>query len=129
MQRITDNFRLSEFASKCGREMPLEVRANIQKLANQLQVIRNEIGQPITITSGWRSPEHTRELVKRGIKTSLSSHHVFGKAVDFKVANRTPKQVAEVIERLILEGKILQGGVGVYRSWIHYDIRKTRARW
>jgi hypothetical protein len=41
----------------------------------------------------------------------------------------TPKEVALVIEGLIEQGKIKQGGIGIYPSWVHYDIRGTKARW
>jgi hypothetical protein len=41
----------------------------------------------------------------------------------------TPKQVAEVIERLIAEKKMKEGGIGIYKTWLHYDHRNTKARW
>jgi uncharacterized protein YcbK (DUF882 family) len=42
-----------------------------------------------------------------------------------------PAEVAAVIERLIDEGKMEQGGIGVYDEdgFTHYDCRGTRARW
>jgi hypothetical protein len=46
-----------------------------------------------------------------------------------KVKGMTPKQVLLVIERLIKEGKMMQGGIGVYNTFTHYDIRGTKARW
>ena len=33
------------------------------------------------------------------------------------------------IEKLIKEGKMKQGGIGIYKGFIHYDIRGTKARW
>jgi hypothetical protein len=41
----------------------------------------------------------------------------------------TPKEVAKVIEGLIASGKMTQGGIGIYSSWVHYDCRKIKARW
>lgn len=122
--QVTKNFNLNEFNSKCGRPMPKNIKKNIIELIHNLQVIRDEVKVPISITSGYRSPEHNAK-----VKGAKDSQHVKGTAVDFKVQGLTPKQVAVIVERLIKEGKIKQGGVGIYPSWVHYDIRGTIARW
>ena len=45
------------------------------------------------------------------------------------VKGYTPRQLSVVIERLIKEGKMKQGGIGVYPNFLHYDIRGKKARW
>jgi uncharacterized protein YcbK (DUF882 family) len=55
--------------------------------------------------------------------------HVKGKAADIVVQGYTPTQLAAVIFKLIEEKKIRQGGVGIYPTFVHYDIRGTKARW
>jgi len=122
--RLTPNFTLAEFQSRDGAVMPENVRQNIVRLANALQVIRDEVKQPITITSGYRSPEHNR-----AVRGAANSTHLTGLGADFRVANMTPVQVVEVIERLIASGRIPQGGLKAYSTWCHYDIRGIRARW
>ena len=122
--QVTKNFNLNEFNSKCGRPMPANVRANIIELIKNLQVLRDEVNRPIYITSGYRSPEHNAK-----VKGAKNSQHVQGTAVDLKVQGLKPKEVAPIIERLIKEGKMKQGGIGIYPSWVHYDIRGTKARW
>jgi uncharacterized protein YcbK (DUF882 family) len=122
--KITNNFNLQEFNSKCGREMPTNVMVNIIELAKNLQVLRDEVKKSIQITSGYRSPEHNAK-----VKGAKLSQHITGMAADIKVAGMTPKQVAEVIERLIAEKKMKEGGIGIYKTWLHYDIRNTKARW
>jgi uncharacterized protein YcbK (DUF882 family) len=122
--QITKNFNLNEFNSKCGRPMPSNVRANIIELAKNLQVLRDEVNRPISITSGYRSPEHNAK-----VKGAKNSQHVQGTAVDLKVQGMSPRSVALVVERLIAEKKIKEGGVGVYPTWVHYDIRGIKARW
>ena len=121
---MTKNFKLEEFACKSGAPMPLSVRANVERLAKNLQVLRDELGKSITITSGYRSPEHNRK-----IGGAQFSRHVVGDGADFKVAGMKPKEVAEVIERLILEGKMEQGGLKAYATWVHYDCAGTKRRW
>jgi uncharacterized protein YcbK (DUF882 family) len=124
MAKITNNFSLQEFNSKCGREIPNNVLPNIIQLAKNLQVLRDSLGKTISITSGYRSPQHNKKI--GGAK---DSQHIKGMAADIKVSGMTPKEVALVIEGLIEQGKIKQGGIGIYPSWVHYDIRGTKARW
>ena len=124
MAKLTNNFMLQEFNSKCGRDIPNNVLPNIIQLAKNLQVLRDAVGKSITITSGYRSPQHNKKI--GGAK---DSQHVKGMAADIKVAGMTPKEVALVIEGLIESGKMKQGGIGIYASWVHYDIRGTKARW
>jgi uncharacterized protein YcbK (DUF882 family) len=124
MAKITTNFSLEEFNCKDGSEMPNDVMINIIKLAKNLQVLRDAVGKTITITSGYRSPKYNLKI--GGAK---DSQHIKGTAADIKVKGMTPKEVAKVIEGLISSGKMTQGGIGIYPSWVHYDCRKIKARW
>ena len=121
--QLTTNFNLSEF-NKHGFALSETVLRNIQALANNLQVLRDEVNKPIKITSGYRSPEHNAKV--GGVK---SSRHITGEAADFKIAGMTPKEVAAVIEKLIAAGKMEEGGLGTYSTWVHYDHRNVKARW
>lgn len=122
--KLTNNFNKSEFECKCGCEMPEEVYFNIQKLANQLQTVRDFIKLPITITNAYRCMEHNTE-----IGSKPTSQHILGKAADIKVKTKSPEQIYILLDILTEYGNILQGGIGLYRTFTHYDIRKTRARW
>ncbi len=122
--RLTENFSLSEFESKDGSHTPEDVKQNLQKLANNLQALRNYLGKPIFINSGYRSPSHNK-----AVGGSKNSQHVLGKASDIRVKDTQPKDVYLAIEKLIAKGEMLQGGLGLYRTFVHYDIRKTKARW
>jgi len=124
MAKLTENFRLQEFQSGDKADFPAAVLINLSKLAKNLQVLRNELKQSITITSGYRSPKHNRAV--GGV---VNSQHVLGKASDLQAQNTTPKQLAVLIEKLILERKMDEGGVGIYPEFVHYDIRGTKARW
>jgi uncharacterized protein YcbK (DUF882 family) len=104
--------------------MPNNVLKNIVELAKNLQIIRNEVKLPISITSGYRSPEHNAS-----VKGARNSQHLRGTAADIKVQGMSPLSVSRVIEKLIQEGKIKEGGIGIYNTWVHYDIRGTKVRW
>ena len=121
---MTKNFNLSEFECNDGSKMPLEVYENVIKLANQLQFLRDYTGRPITINSAYRSPEHNAKV--GGSKTS---QHLLGKAADITIQSLKPAEVFMIIEELIDMGHMLQGGLGLYDTFVHYDIRKSKARW
>jgi uncharacterized protein YcbK (DUF882 family) len=121
--KLTTNFSLSEF-NKHNFEVPNDVLRNLIELAKNLQVLRDEVKKPIKITSGYRPAQHNAK-----IGGASKSRHITGQAADFKIEGYTPKQVAAVIEKLISEGRMKQGGIGTYSTWTHYDVRGTHARW
>lgn len=121
--KLTTNFNLSEF-NKHNFALTETVLRNIQELAKNLQVLRDEVKKPIKITSGYRDPSFNKK-----IGGATQSRHLTGQAADLKIEGYTPKQVAAIIEKLIAAGKMKQGGLGIYSTWIHYDVRGTAARW
>lgn len=123
-ENLTENFKLSEFKCKDGTQVPENLKENVQKLANNLQVLRDHIGKPIRVISGYRSPKYNRRI--GGAK---KSQHMFAKAADIKVKGMHPDEVREVILDLIKAGKMAKGGVGRYTTFVHYDTRGWNARW
>lgn len=124
-KKLSTNFDWKEFESNDGAVMPESVKIQIQELAKNLEIIRSAIGnKKMKISSGYRSPEQNEAV---GGKSQ--SYHMKGMAVDFYVPGMTTKQVRDVIETLISQRKIKQGGIGKYNTWVHYDIRGTKARW
>ena len=122
---MTKNFSIGEFNCKCGCKMPSEVLVNITKLANQLQFVRDNLARPITINSAYRCKTHNKS-----IGGSVSSQHILGKAVDIVVSGLDPiLDTYDYLDDLMRTGEILQGGLGMYKTFTHYDIRKTLARW
>ena len=122
--KLTLNFSKAEFESKDGALMPPKVLENINILAVQLQALRNEINKPIMVISGYRSPKHNKAI--GGVK---NSQHLLGRACDIIVQGMTPIEVTADIEGLILSGKMLDGGIGTYSDFTHYDFRAKKTRW
>jgi len=122
--KLTKNFSKSEFDSKDGAEMPDDVLENIKVIAEQLQVLRDTLTIPIIINSAYRSPKHNKKI--GGVK---NSQHLTGKAVDIVAKGITTKYLAYKINELIFKGKMLEGGIGIYDTFVHYDIRGVKARW
>ena len=136
MKQLTKNFNLSEFLyskwfDKRTQALVIKmynetnsIQHNIQKLANQLQTLRNEVGVPVIINIAYRPVFYEVSKGRDG-----TSQHTLGKAADITAQGLKPKYVAAKIEQLISSGDMIQGGLGVYSTFVHYDIRKTRARW
>ena len=121
---LTPHFNKKEFASKDGAGMPEPVWQNIKILAAQLEVLRSHLNKPINITSGFRSEAHNKRSNGKS-----NSQHLLGKAADLQVKGLKPKTVYKAIEKLIEQGKMLQGGLGLYDTFVHYDTRGDEARW
>jgi len=123
-EKLTNNFNKSEFECKCGCEMPQDVMFEVQKLAAQLQTIRDFIRKPIKLTNAYRCAKHNKAV--GGVS---NSQHILGKAADIQVTDIPPSEIYKTIDNLTEHGHILQGGLGKYNTFTHYDIRKTRSRW
>ena len=123
--KLTKNFTRQEFDCKDGTIVPAEYLLNLKELAENLQSLRDYLEVSVMVTgSGYRSPKHNAK-----VKGAKFSQHLTASAADINAEGYEPKQLAEVIELLILKGKMKQGGIGVYSNFVHYDIRGTKARW
>ena len=125
IMKLTNNFWLKEFNCKDGTIVPDNLIDNVQLLAEQLQVLRDVIGEPIQINSAYRHGAYNQS-----VGGSKNSQHILAKAADIVVGEGfTPKLIVGAIEGLIASGEMLEGGLGLYDNFVHYDIRGTRARW
>lgn len=125
MSQLTEHFKASEFACPSyGPPTDADQLARLTHLCAQLEVLRDELGKPINIISGYRSPEYNKR-----IGGATKSQHMAATASDIKVKGVSPKEVHRTILRLIKEGRMEEGGLGLYRTFVHYDVRGHRARW
>lgn len=122
--QLTTDFKKQEFDSKDGASMPDDVLKNVKELAKNLQVLRDFLKKKIIITSGYRSFFQNKK-----VGGTPNSFHLLGKAADIQVEGLEPLKVKQTIENLIAQGKIKQGGIGLYDDFIHYDTRGKKARW
>lgn len=123
--QLTKNFNSKEFDCKDGTKVPEKFLLNAKEVADNLQVLRDYLEVPVSITgSGYRTAKHNKKV--GGAKFS---QHLTASGADINAKGYEPKQLAEVIELLILKGKMKQGGIGIYPNFVHYDVRGTKARW
>lgn len=64
MQKLTNNFTVEEFEKSSTAEkyridnrVPNNLRENLYKLACMLQTVRDEFGEAIIVSSGYRCPD------------------------------------------------------------------------
>lgn len=89
--------------------------------AQQMELVRSLLGNSISISSGYRSPELNRE-----VGGATNSQHVLGEAVDFTCAGfGNPRQVVQKIKesnipfcQLILE----------FDRWTHISFSKSNSK-
>lgn len=122
--QLTENFHLHEFACNDGTPVPEELLPNVRKLAEQLQVLRDHLKEPIRINSAYRHKAYNERI---GGKPS--SQHLTASAADITVRSMSPRKLKGVVERLIKQKKLWFGGIGLYPGFLHVDIRKDTARW
>lgn len=74
----------------------------------------------MTINSAYRTPAKNKS-----VGGATYSQHMYGIAADIVVKGVTPKQVAAYAETLLPN----KGGIGIYPTFTHIDVRKTKSRW
>ena len=103
---------------------PPELWPNAVPLIRTLEAFRKEIKQPVVLTSVYRSPAYNKT-----IGGANRSQHMAFTAADFKVANKTDTgDWAARLKRLREQGSF-EGGIGIYNTFVHVDVRGVRADW
>ena len=127
---LSQHFTLGEFACKDGTDEVF--------VSEQLVILLEEIrawcklhvtnDARIIITSGYRTEKYNERV--GGEKHSF---HKRGMAADFKVIGFGNAPIDPyVIYHAINDGKVtddFKGGLGLYPSWVHVDVRGNTARW
>ena len=115
-KKLSTHFRVKEFACTDGSD-PIFIDTD---LVNILQKIRNHFGKAVTITSAYRTPAHNK-----AVGGTTYSQHLYGRACDIKVKGVAPKKVAAYVEKLMPN----KGGIGIYKTFTHVDVRASKSRW
>lgn len=115
-KKLSTNFTVKEFACKDGSDAVLVA----PRLVMVLQSIRSRFGRAVTINSAYRTPQYN---VKVG--GVVHSQHCYGTAADITVKGKTSAAVAAYARQLMPDW----GGVGIYSTFTHIDVRETRSDW
>ena len=113
---LSPHFKVREFACSDGTDTVFVSPA----LVSVLEKIRVHFGKPVTINSGYRT-----ETKNKSVGGSQYSQHKYGLAADITIKGVSPVKVAEYAETLLPN----TGGIGIYNTFTHIDVRKTKSRW
>ena len=113
--KLSTNFTVKEFACKDGSDIVFIA----PDLVNILQKIRTHFGKAVTINSAYRTPTYNKK-----VGGATNSQHVYGTAADIVVSGVSPKKVAAYVETILPKG-----GIGIYSTFTHVDVRENKSRW
>ena len=113
---LSANFRVKEFACNDGSDKVL-ISDELVKL---LQKIRDHFGDQVIINSAYRTSSYNKK-----VGGATNSQHIQGTAADIVVKGASPLEVAQYVEHIMPDS----GGIGVYQSFTHVDVRASRSRW
>ena len=122
------NFTISELCkSDTAEENGLNNTPDINSLDNLLELtfyvlqpLRDKLGKPMVITSGFRSVK-----VNNLVGGEDNSQHLYGQAADFVVDGMTPNQVVEFVKKSGIEFDQL---INEYDQWTHISYNKGHNR-
>ena len=113
--RSSKNFKEEEFnckCSMCGMKVPHSMQPEV---INAVQMLRDALGRPLTITSGYRCAIHPSEA-----KKSTPGQHNKGLAVDIRASNG-----AEAFELIRAGLSLGANGFAYGNGFIHLDWRES----
>lgn len=122
MGDLSPHFSRSEFRCKgCTRLNPCPfspVDTVDAALITVLEQVRTHFGKPVRVNSGSRCLPHNSS-----IGGSSQSQHLRHKAADITVAGVEPQAVYDFLD------PAHQGGLGLYETFVHIDVREDKVRW
>lgn len=113
---LSAGFKVKEFRCRDGSDTVLIS----DELVQLLQRIRDHFGRPVVINSAYRTQSHNA-----AVGGAPRSQHLLGTAADITISGVTPLEAAQYAEYLQPKA----GGIGVYQSFTHVDVRTSRSRW
>ena len=123
--QLSENFKLSEFTDYSVVQLDPVIITNLTRLALALETIRTYFNDnQIIINSGYRDPAHNSSV--GGVS---NSQHLYGLAADFTIENYTPYEVQAGLRVLKNRLEFPLGGLGLYDTFTHFDIRGYYALW
>ena len=140
---LSEHFVLGEFTRSKYPEVynipSHEAIANMKRLCVWLEVLRNKVGHPIVINSGYRSPQ-----LNRKVGGAANSNHLTGCAADIRTSgyeqaivyaailiNYAKESQQEFDELLIEKRSTLPLGSSKNRYgavWLHFAVRPKENR-
>ena len=108
-----------------GTVIPKQFYGNMRRLIKNVKVLADNVSASLHVNSGYRSPNYNAGLEG----SAQASNHQFGEAIDISSPTLSSSQLRSKVLELIAAGKMDDGGLGIYNSFIHYDVGGAGRRW
>lgn len=102
---------------------PAHLWMNVVPLIQAMDAIRKQLGHALLITNCYRAPPYN--LCVGG---ETNSQHLDFRAADFVGKDGDSAAWAEAA-RAVRDSGVFSGGIGIYRSFVHVDVRGSVADW
>lgn len=114
-KKIGQHFKVREFACTDGSQVVFVD----EYLVSILDMLRNRVGKPVKITSGYRTPARNK-----AIGGAKYSYHMRGMAADIRIEGMNGREIAKNLNEIVPDGC----GIMAYSTWVHFDTRTRKYR-
>lgn len=120
--KLGSYFDTTEFVCQCKHEDCIDQKISIE-LVDRLDGIREDIGRPLTVTSGFRCTKHQADLRASGVNTVVAkkSTHELGNAADIRPADRNMEGFEKICDPWFFS-------IGLAKTFLHVDLRDDKER-
>jgi uncharacterized protein YcbK (DUF882 family) len=129
-KRLSKHFTVEEFDCHDGTKVKPREYDGLRYLCRQfLEPLRAKFGS-VTVHSGYRTAAYNRR-----IGGASNSFHVYpahdgnDQAADISCARGNPKQWHAYLNSIRKRKRNGRGGLGLYSTFVHVDLRDTTANW
>lgn len=127
---ITPHFKLSELCctthkdlAKTNLEEAKKVMGRMYQLAGFAERVREIIGKPLIINSGFRCVK-----LNNAVGGSLTSQHLYAEAIDIRVSGKSAKEVFQIIASSDLKYDQLILEKSGNAQWVHVSIGSKKEK-
>lgn len=122
-KKLSRSFTAGELA-KSGERIFNIARID-PKLIECLQAIRDHVGRPVIVNSGYRSYKYNKEIYEARGKRPTKSQHISGRGADIRVEGMSGVEIAKAA----IDAAGCEVAVGLGASFAHVDTRGRFAVW
>jgi uncharacterized protein YcbK (DUF882 family) len=128
--RLSKHFAVEEFDCHDGTKVQKRDHNGLAYLCRTyLEPLRRKYG-PVSVHSGFRTPSYNRSV--GGAPNSMhiyTMHDGNDQAADISCARGTPADWHRTLNTIRRRKRGGKGGLGLYATFVHCDIRDWRADW
>lgn len=122
-KHLSANITVREMTTSGGKSV--DVARIDRKLVECLQRLRDHVGKPVTITSGYRSWKRNKEVYAARNQKPTLSQHCGGRAADIRIPGMNGLQIGKAA----IDACGPDIGVGLGSTFAHIDVRGYAAAW